>query len=594
MIFYLSTNLIILFLIIPCFGFSQDDILAKEYFKNGEFEKALTYYKSIYKNTPNNNSYLVGLVKTHQQLEQYDEAEILILNQIDRIVYPALYVELGYNYQLKGDSSLAETNYNKAISFIDDNVNYAFTIGKYFEDRSLLDQAVITYEKAMLLKPSLNFNSHLARIYGEQGNVEKMFESYLNFAGHNDTYLNSIKRAFNEFISEDGESEYNLMLKKILLKKIQQNPDVMWNELLSWLFIQQKDYKKAFLQEKAIFKRQPESLDRIYELAFIASNDEDYEIATDIFTYLTETAQDLDTKIDAYYNLLQIDLKTQSDLKVIEDKYVNLFNLYGKQTQTINLQISYAHFKAFYKNEPEKGIDILKKSLELPLSALQIGKVKLELGDILVSQEKFNEALINYTQIQRNLKNSTLAQEARFKVARTSFFKGDFGWAESQLKVLKSSTSQLIANDAMDLMLLIRDNKYEDSTQAALKLYAKADLLAFQNKTDEAIEVLNQVLENHKGKSIEDQALFKQGKLYEVKKFYEQAEENYNFIITHYKDDILADDAYFALAEIYHFKLDKPQQAKSYYEKILFNHEDSIYFVEARKRYRMLRGDAIN
>ncbi|WP_223034606.1 tetratricopeptide repeat protein [Hanstruepera marina] len=585
---------VLAFFLIPFLSLSQDDILAKEYFKNGEFEKALTYYQSIYNKTPNNNTYLVGLVKTHQQLEQFNEAETLLLNQIDRIVYPALYVELGYNYYLKGEVDQANSNYNKAISYIDENVNYAFTIGKYFEDRSLLDQAVITYEKAMLLKPSLNFNSHLARIYGEQGNVEKMFESYLNFIGHNETYINTIKRAFNEFISEDSETEYNQMLKKILLKKIQQNPDIMWNELLSWLFVQQKEYKKAFLQEKAIFKRQPETLDRIYELAFIATNDEDYEIATEIFTYLSETAQDLDTKIDAYYNLLQIDLKTQSDLKIIEDKYTNLFNLYGKQTQTINLQISYAHFLAFYKNEPDKGIRILKESLDLPLSALEIGQVKLELGDILVSQEKFNEALINYTQIQRNLKNSTISQEARYKVARTSFFKGDFDWAESQLKVLKSSTSQLIANDALDLMLLIRDNKYEDSTQTALKLYAKADLLAFQNKTDEAIVVLNDILANHKGESIEDQALFKQGKLYETKQLYEKAEENYNLIITNFKDDILADDAYFALAEIYQYKLDQSQQAKTYYEKILFNHEDSIYFVEARKRYRLLRGDAIN
>ena len=237
---------------------------------------------------------------------------------------------------------------------------------------------------------------------------------------------------------------------------------------------------------------------------------------------------------------------------------------------------------------------VLKESLNLPLSALQIGQVKLELGDILVSQEKFNEALINYTQIQRNLKNSTLSQEARYKVARTSFFKGDFDWAESQLTVLKSSTSQLIANDAMDLMLLIRDNKYEDSTQTALKLYAKADLLAFQNKTDEAIKILNTLLSNHKGETIEDQALYKQGKLFEQKQQYEEAEVNYNTIITNFKDDILADDAYFALAEIYQYKLDQPQQAKIFYEKILFEHEDSIYFVEARKRYRLLRGDAVN
>jgi tetratricopeptide (TPR) repeat protein len=211
-----------------------------------------------------------------------------------------------------------------------------------------------------------------------------------------------------------------------------------------------------------------------------------------------------------------------------------------------------------------------------------------------VLQEKFNEALIFYSQIQVNLKNSTISQEARFKVAKTSYYKGDFDWAESQLKILKSSTSQLIANDALDLKLLISDNKYEDSTQTALKYYAKADLFAFQNKTDEAISLLDKILEEHKGESITDQALYQQAKLFEKKKQYNKAEAKYLEIIKDYGEDILADDAHYYLAELYNTYIAKPEEAKQLYEKIIFEHEDSIYFIEARKKFRMLRGDTIN
>lgn len=586
--------LFVLFFLISTSLYSQEDLLAKEYFKNGEFEKALASYQALHKKTPNNNNYFVALVKSHQQLEQFNEAEALLKEQISRITYPALYVELGYNYELKNNLEQANINYDKAISFIDANPNYAFSIGKYFEDRSLLERAVTTYEKAMGLKEDLNFNSQLARIYGEQGNVEKMFESYLNFIEFNDTYINSIKRAFNEFISEDSENESNQILKRILLKKIQQNPNLLWNELLSWLFIQQKDYKKAFIQEKAIFYRNPESLNRIEELAFIAVNDEAYDVAKEIFVYITETVQEADAQIAAYDNLLKIEVQTNQDVSKIENDYQQLLETYGLSNRTLNLQISFAHFVAFYKHEPEQASSFLKQSLDLPLSALEEGKIKLELADILVFEEKFNEALIYYSQIQRNLKNSTLSQEARFKVARTSYFKGDFNWAESQLKILKSSTSQLIANDALDLMLLITDNKFEDSTQAALKLYAKADLLAFQNRTDAAIKILDDVLIQHKGTTIEDQALYKQAKLLETKNEFAKAEINYLNIITNYKEDLLADDAYFALAELYEKQFQQPEKAKEYYEQIIFNYEDSIYFVDARKKYRMLRGDAIN
>ncbi|WP_417888580.1 tetratricopeptide repeat protein [Xanthomarina gelatinilytica] len=580
-----------------CFNmFSQEDIVAAEYYKNGDFEKALLSYKKLYNKSPNNNTYLLQLVKSLQQLEKYQEAETLLLEQISRVNYPPLLIELGYNYQLQNNIIQAETYYENALKTIDQNPNFVFVVGKAFEDRSLLDQAITAYEKAMVLKPDLNFNVQLARIYGDQGNVEKMFESYLNFVELNDSYINTIKRAFSEFISENSDNKNNVLLKRILLKKIQTDQNLLWNEMLSWLFVQQKDYNKAFTQEKAMFFRQPESLDRIEELAHIALADKAYQVALDIFTYLTETAQDLDTKLKAYYNLIEIktQLATKEEYNSILSEYKAIFDTYGTHTKTLFIQISYAHFLAFYKHEPNQAVSVLKQSLELPLNSFQEAGVKLELGDVLVLQEKFNEALIYYTQVQRNLKNSTLSQEARYKVAKTSYYKGDFKWAESQLKILKSSTSQLIANDALDLMLLITDNKYEDSTQTALKLYAKADLMAFQNQTDNAIELLDEILTNHKGKTIEDQALFKQAQLFEKNQEYHRAEANYQAIITNFSDDILADDAYFFLAELYRKKLNQPEKAKELYEKIVFNYQDSIYFVDARNNFRSLRGDAIN
>ncbi len=232
--------------------------------------------------------------------------------------------------------------------------------------------------------------------------------------------------------------------------------------------------------------------------------------------------------------------------------------------------------------------------MKLNISDYQKATVKLLLADVLVLQEKFNEALIFYSQIQANLKNSTISQEARFKVAKTSYYKGDFDWAESQLKILKSSTSQLIANDALDLKLLISDNKYEDSTRTALKLYAKSDLYKFQNKTDKAISILDKILAEHKGESIIDQALYQQAKLYEKKKLFDKAEANYLLIIKDFREEILIDDALYHLAELYNTFLSKTEDAKAYYERIIFEHEDSIYFIDARKKFRMLRGDPIN
>ena len=101
------------------------------------------------------------------------------------------------------------------------------------------------------------------------------------------------------------------------------------------------------------------------------------------------------------------------------------------------------------------------------------------------------------------------------------------------------------------------------------------------------------MLNEHKGEKIEDEALFKQAQLYELEDQYLLAEENYLAILDKFGQDLLADNAAWNLAELYAEELNLPEKAKQYYEQMLFNFEDSIYFIESRKKYRALRGDEI-
>ncbi|OIQ29313.1 MAG: hypothetical protein BM564_06335 [Bacteroidetes bacterium MedPE-SWsnd-G2] len=588
--------LLILSLLFAVQSYAQKDQLALSYYKKGQFEKALLAYQKLFEKNPGSYKYVVQLVKINQQLGDFDEAEKLLLKRMTLSKSPVLFVELGYNYQLKENLDKAKANYQLAIDKIDERPNFTYSIGKAFEDHSLLPEAIQAYNKGMSLNAELNYHIQLARIYGEQGNISALYNSYLNYLSTKPEYLNNVKRIFSGFVSEDATNENNVLLKKTLLKKIQTTPDLQWNELLSWLYVQEEDYKKSFTQEKAIYKRNPESLDRIFELGLTASDKKQYDIAISIFEYIIENSLNIDSILAANEYILDIKVAQAepSDYESIHKNYKNLIKTYGITPSTLLIQVAKSNFVAFYLNKPEDAIKELKNCLKLNLNKFQESRVKLKLGDVLVYQEKFNEALIYYSQIQMNLKNSTISQEARFKVAKTSYYKGDFDWAESQLKILKSSTSQLIANDALDLKLLISDNKYEDSLQTSLKLYSKADLLAFQNNSSEAIKLLDIIRTEHKGESIEDQALFKQAQLFEAQGDFDSAIENYNYIIANYREDILADDAYFALANLYAKVFNMAEKAKPLYEAILFEHQDSIYFIEARKQFRKLRGDAIN
>ena len=590
-------SIVTLFVSIFCLVASAqvDPGLAKTYFEKGAFEKAALLYKKLLNTQPTNSYYSLKLIECYQQLSQFKAAQNEIETQLKYSKNPQYIVELGYNYQLQNLLVKAEENYKKALERIDTQPNYIYAIAQQFEAHGRIDNAIQAYERGLKLAPNPVFYYQLAVLHGVQKNIEKMMERFLDYVETNPTYTTQVMRLLAEYISEDASQPYNQLFKNILLKKIQSTPNTLWNQWLSWLYIQQNDYKKAFIQEKAIFRREPESFQGLINLALLTKESKAYKTALTIFEFIIQNATAPRLIIQANTQCLELQLEVSTtDYNVIKASYLELLDTYKLGVETLDLQVSYADFLAFYDNNPDAAITFLKSALKANLTALASSTLKMKLADILITQNKFNQALLYYTQIQMRVKNSTLAQEARFKAAKTSYYKGDFDWAETQLKVLKSSTSQLTANDALDLQLLISDHKASDSLHTALKLYAKAEVLTLQNKPSEAISVLESILENHKTDPIIDQSLLAQAQLYESEKIYSKAEANYIRIITAYKDDILADDAYFYLAELYRLHLNQPEKAKLNYETIIFNHEDSIHFVAARKQYRILRGDAIN
>ncbi len=580
------------------FAKAQSSQLAQNYYEQGEYEKALLSYEKVLKAEPNNANAVLGLIQTQQQLEAYGEVEKFIASRLrDPRNRGTLLVEMGYNYQLQEKDSLTQLYYGKALDLVRENANNAYRVGKAFQDHSLLEQAVTTYETGMELNPRANYSAQLARLYGELGEVEKMFDSYLTLVNKNVGYIRVAQRNFSQYITDDGSNEANIIFRKLLLTKLQAEQNVMYNELLSWLFIQQKEYDKAFRQEKAIFKRTEGEIQGIVDLAGITIEEGETAISIEILQYLIENAVDDTTKLDAQAKLLLIESKTAGTIEEknsIKEQYEALLEKYGNWDYAIPVKINYAHFQAFENDAATDAVAYLKNEIVNQRSRFPQARLKMELGDILVSQEKFNQALIYFSQVQSSIKNNVISQEARFKVAKTSYYKGDFAWAETQLDVLKGGATQLIANDALELLLTIRDNSQEDSLQTALKKYARADLLAFQSKTDDAINLYEEIITIHKGESIEDEALLAQAKLYEGKAAFAKAEKNYNTIIDFYNDGILADDAHYRLAELYAGPLANPEKAKQHYERIIFDFQDSIYYVEAQKKFRSLRGDAIN
>ena len=580
-------------LLFSLFCFSQNEQLAQYYFEKGDFEKAKISYEELLKNQPSNFLYFQRTVDCYQQLQQFDIAEKSLREQLNIYRQAFFLVELGYNFQLQKKEASAKKYYDDAIDQIKKNPNEVYGIANAFERKVLIDYALKAYQTAITIEPNFNFNYQMALLYGQLGNTEMMISTFLDEALANPQNSIQIQNQLARFMVEEGDENFNETLRKALIIKTQKTQEVFWNQFLSWFYVQQKEFGKAFIQEKAIFKRNPESLSSILNLAQLAIDEDNHDVAKEILGFVLENTKDLDLSIqaNAYLMQIRIDKASEKDFDTINMELIGLLKEYEVNAQTLSLQLIQAHFLTFNLQKPQEGKAIIKKALDLPLNEYEVANAKMELADILLFEEKYNQALLYYSQIQEDLKNDAVAHEASLKGAKTSYFQGDFAWALKQFAALKSASTQLIANDALEYFLLINDNTVADSTQTALKQFAKGDYLLYQNRNQEATMQFQSILKSFKGQDIEAVTLLRLGKIYEKQGEFTLALSQYQNIIDHHADGIYIDEALYFSTEIENNKLQQPEKAKLLYEKIIFNHQDSIYFVEARKKYRQLRGD---
>lgn len=573
---------------------AQNEQLALDYFEKGEFEKAVTLYEEIYDKQTNNLFLFEKLLQCYRQLQQFDKAENLIEKRKQKYNQPTMQIELGYNFQLQKQQDKANKYYQLALDEIQKEPNYAYQLGSNFEKKTLLDWALKAYELGQKFNPNLNFDYQMALLQGQIGNVELMIDKLFDYAYAKPEFVPTVQSFLSRFLLENTNESFPAYVKKSLLVRTQKTPDIFWNQFLSWFYVQQKEYDKAFVQERAIYKRNPETFYEIVTLAQLAIEDHQDETAKTILAFVLENTSDLGLQMQAHHFLMQLKIEnaTAKDYPQIQLELQELVKKFGVSPYSLKLQLLLANFEAFYRNQPKNAIEQLQKTLELPLNLREAAAVKMELADIMVYDEKFNQAILYYAQVEDNLKNDELAHEASMKMAKANYYKADFDWTLQQVKNLKQSSSLLIANDAIELFMLIQDNSVEDSTKTALTVFAKADLKLYQKKKEEALQSFLTILEKHKGESIQDITLLRIAQIYEQKKQFDLALSYYNKILTDHADGIFVDEALYFSAEIYRKELKQPEKAKPLYERMVLNHPDSIYFTNSRINFRILRGDA--
>lgn len=577
--------------------------LAKEYYQQGEFEKALKYYDDIAKDLTRTNEIYEEYTKALAATQRNKDLENYLQKLSRKIDRNEIYrLDLVRFYQNQKEEKKAEKEFNDFLKDIMANPAKVDFSGSYLMEKAEYQLAEQLYlESRKKARNPLAHAQELSQLYVQMGDLDKLLGEQFEMLKRHYASVESIEQTLQNALTSQ---EQLTLLEKRLYEAIQKDPKMLeYNELLLWLYIQKKEFGKALTQAKAIDKGSGsgEPL-KLMELGSIAFANRNYEAAVEIYEYITTNFQDSKAYSSAQRRLINAReeiVKSKYPIDTLEIKqliadYEELIALTGHHSHSGENIRNIALLRAFYLNQIDSGIALLEKAIAYPRAdRLVVAKSKLNLGDLYLLKGEPWESTLLYSQVEKEHKMSSIGYEAKLKNAQLSYFKGEFQLAQDHLDVLKLATSREIANDAMDLSILIQDNTGLDTSTDAMEAYAQVELELFKKNYGEALAMLDSIPVQFPFHSLTDEIHYLKSKIYMEINEFDAALRELSAIQEHFPNDLYGDDAFYFAGVLYEEQLGKEEKAMEMYKKILFDYSGSIYAVDARKRFRRLRGDAV-
>jgi len=602
----MKTKFTIIFILFSFISIAQDQnkiLIANEYYQRGEARKAKELYEELAQSPQNVQLIAANYLSLLKSAQNFKTAEQFLERSIRRFPNNMQYVaNLAGIYHTSGDVEKEKKFLNQVKENLNKNSLQLSILARHLTNEQLYESSIAFFHLSRELRGNETLYAlELAAIHRIKDDKASMIEEYLNYASDSPNRLNYIKNLLQNFIQE--EEDLN-QLEAGLIRKTQEYPDdIKYPELLIWVELQRKNFYRAFIQARAIDKRNQNPGDRSMSIGKVALNNKSFDDAEEIFAYVAEQyPKGRNYSLSKKLWLESREKKIKSSYPVNEEQIHSLIRqyfllyqeLHPSQTAFEALQ-SKALLHAFYLDETEMASEILEQLVaEQKVGRLLKSQIKLDLGDIYLLSNEPWEATLLYSQVEKENPNHQLAYNAKLRNARLNYFTGNFALAKGHLDILKKNTTRDISNDAIALGMLISDNTALDTTDRVMQGFADIELLIFQNKKLQAKTELEKMLIAYQYHSITDEVYLLLSKLALELGNEAEAIDYLDQILTSHKYDILSDDAAFKKAEIYDYHLQDIEKAKQLYQKFLTEYPGSIYVAEARKRFRFLRGDLVN
>lgn len=579
--------------------------LADSFLRAGQFDRAITLLEDLISASPDNFAFYDKLKDAYESVKRYDDAAALVESRMGSEPDPSLLSDIARIQYLRGDERDAYAAWDDALAVRPDDPGTYRIVYQSLLDVRQFERAidVLNQAREAVGDPSL-FRPDLAYLYNLTGRHEDAAAEYLGLLESNQQQLGFVRSRLGRFIEQEEALRTSIAATE---RAVRSEPlHRAFRELLGWLYVEAEDFSSAFDAYRAIDRLESENGQVLFQFAQMASDASAYDVAADTYREILARYPDAPSAPQALAALgrmhehwaeqigervVEGNAETAPHYRLALETYRTFLQQYPHHELYANVLRDIGRLEQDVYFDLEAAETTLRQVIAEHPDTRAADEAAFDLARAALMQGNLDDARLRLNRLVERLRTGEIAEAARFWLARVRFFAGEFDAAQSLLDVIDAHTSTDVSNDAIELKLLIMENRGPDSLDVPLSRYADALFAREQRRPQRALETVDALLADFPGHTLADEARYLRAEILRSIGEADKAAEAFAELPVLHPQSRLADRALFAAAEILERDVGDAEGAMETYQRLLANYPGSLLANQVRTRIRHLRGD---
>ena len=579
--------------------------LADSYLRAGQTDRAISLLEDLYADSPNTYAFYNKLKEAYESVKQYDDAIALVDDRLAQNRTAVRISEKARLLYLKGDEEAAFAAWDDALATAPDQATTYRIVYQALVDARRFERAVdvLLEGRTQLGRPD-EFRIQIAYLYSLTGQHTAAIDEYLALLADNERRLGFVRSRLSTFIQQDDALTASIEGAEAAVRTTPMN--LAYRELLAWLYMESEDYRAAFDVYRAVDRLQQENGRRLLGFARQAADAEVYGVALDAYDELLTRYPDAPVAPEAQHSLGDMHRRWAETTgeRVFDDR--------GNRIAAPHYEAAADAYRTYLQQYPNRDayplvlrkLGRLQQDVFLRLNEAEAAlrevvdrypdtdaadEARYDLGRLALMRNDLDEAQLAFSRLVERLRTGDLAEQARYELALLQFYEGAFETATTRLRTTNTNTSTDVANDAIELKVLILQNKGPDSLNTPLRQFAEARLEHRQRRFQQALTTLDSLLATQGQHPLNDEARFLRAAVLRDQGRADSAEAAFAELPLLFPQSPLADRSLFEAARLQEDALGQPESALATYTRILEEYPSSLLAPRARERIRALQ-----